>query len=64
MLTYTGLPYQRHAFSREDEEGPANEVDSVPAPAGREWAVGEPERIRLALVGTLTRLNRERERRS
>ena len=27
------------------------------------WAAGEPERIRLPSVGTLTRLNRGRERR-
>lgn len=51
--------------------GPVPELGAVAAGGGADldvvdfhrWAAGELQRVHLASVGTLTRLNRERERR-
>ena len=70
--------YKCHVANHTDANGAARGVDDwfgpVPqssAGSGADldvvdfhrWAAGEPERIRLSSVGTLTRLNRDQERR-
>lgn len=70
--------YSNHVVSRREEPSRVDDwfgpvPQSSPAADGADpdvvdfhrWAAGEPpQRIRLASVGTLTRLNRKREQRS